>query len=186
MCSILAYLFFVVYYMLFEHSLIVFRLFQWLCFNLYCKIAHEKNVDGLVSLLLANTYVFDTRYRVHGLEKLPIGISSIVAIYHQSLYDIAIIGWLMRKALPKLFNQIDLVKGSPRVLFSRNHCGVVLVKIITRTLFICRRRMDEYMETFNRAKVILPEAVRGLKGETGASAGYGLQNQVANMHLQFM
>ena len=55
MWSILAYLFFVVYYMLFEHSLIVFRLFQWLCFNLYCKIAHEKNVDGLVSLMLANT-----------------------------------------------------------------------------------------------------------------------------------
>lgn len=176
MQKLLAYPLSVIYYLLFGLTLVVFHIIQWFCFNLFGYEAHKKSVDILCFFLVANTYVLGTRYKIRGLEKLPIGVPLIIAANHQSLYDITTTGWFMRKVHPKFISKIDLGKGIPSISYNLNHGGSVLInRKDPRQSLSAIKKMAQYIETNKRATVIYPEGTRSKTGKPRPFADNGLK-----------
>lgn len=176
MQKLLAYPLSVIYYLLFGLTLVVFHIIQWFCFNLFGYEAHKKSVDILCFFLVANTYVLGTRYKIRGLEKLPIGVPLIIAANHQSLYDITTTGWFMRKVHPKFISKIELGKGIPSISYNLNHGGSVLInRKDPRQSLSAIKKMAQYIETNKRATVIYPEGTRSKSGKPRPFADNGLK-----------
>lgn len=176
MQKLLAYPLSVIYYLLFGLTLVVFHIIQWFCFNLFGYEAHKKSVDILCFFLVANTYVLGTRYKIRGLEKLPIGVPLIIAANHQSLYDITTTGWFMRKVHPKFISKIELGKGIPSISYNLNHGGSVLInRKDPRQSLSAIKKMAQYIETNKRATVIYPEGTRSKTGKPRPFADNGLK-----------
>ena len=116
-----------IYYLLFGSTLVIFHVIQWICFNLFGYEAHKKSADALMFFLVLNTYILGTRYKVTGLDNLPLGIPLIIASNHQSWYDIAALGWFLRKVHPKFVSKIELGKGIPSISYNLRHGGSVLI-----------------------------------------------------------
>jgi 1-acyl-sn-glycerol-3-phosphate acyltransferase len=172
----LAYPLSVIYYLLFGCTLAVFHIIQWLCFNLFGYNAHKKSVDVLCFFLVANTYALGTRYKIRGLDKLPMGVPLIIAANHQSLYDITTIGWFMRKVHPKFISKIELGKGIPSISYNLNHGGSVLIdRKDPKQSLSAIKEMAQYIETNKRAVVIFPEGTRSKTGKPRPFAENGLK-----------
>ena len=176
MQKLLAYPISVIYYLLFGSTLVFFHAVQWLCFNLFGYKAHKKSVDALSFFLVVNTFVLGTRYKVINRNKLPIGVPLIIASNHQSLYDIIIIGWFMRKVHPKFISKIELGKGIPSISYNLNHGGSVLIdRKDAKQSLSAIRQMAQYIETNKRSAVIFPEGTRSKTGKPKPFAENGLK-----------
>lgn len=176
MQKVLAYPLSVIYYVLFGSTLVIFHVIQWICFNLFGYYAHKKSVDVLCFFLVVNTYVLGTRYKIKGLDKLPTGVPLIIAANHQSLYDIASIGWYMRKIHPKFISKVELGKGIPSISYNLNHGGSVLIdRKDAKQSLSAIREMAQYIETNKRSAVIFPEGTRSKTGKPGPFAENGLK-----------
>ena len=174
--KIISYPLSAIYYLLFGTTLAFFHVVQWICFNLFGYKAHKKSVDVLSFFLVANTYVLATRYKVSGLEKLPIDTPLIIASNHQSLYDITSICWFMRKVHPKFISKIELGKGIPSISYNLNHGGSVLIdRKDPKQALTAIRVMAEYIETNKRSAVIFPEGTRSKTGRPRPFAENGLK-----------
>ena len=126
--------------------------------------------------LVANTYVLGTRYKIHNLNKLPLGVPLIIAANHQSLYDITTMGWFMRKVHPKFISKIELGKGIPSISYNLNHGGSVLIDRKDPKQSLSEiKKMAEYIETYNRATIIFPEGTRSKTGAPKPFAENGLK-----------
>ncbi|MDR0332350.1 MAG: 1-acyl-sn-glycerol-3-phosphate acyltransferase [Dysgonamonadaceae bacterium] len=176
MQKLLAYPLSVVYYLMFGFTLVFFHVVQWLCLNLFGYTAHKKSVDVMSFFLTFNTYVLGTRYKVVGVDKLPIGVPIIIAANHQSLYDIIAIGWFLRKIHPKFISKIELGKGIPSISYNLQHGGSVLInRKDAKQSLSAIRKMGEYIEANKRSAVIFPEGTRSKTGKPKAFAENGLK-----------
>ena len=176
MRKLLAYPLSVVYYLLFGSTLVVFHVIQWICFNFLGYEAHKKSVDVLCFFLVANTYVLGTRYKVKGLDKLPMGTPLIIAANHQSLYDITTLGWYLRKVHPKFISKIELGKGIPSISYNLNHGGSALIdRKDPKQSLSAIKEMAQYIETNKRSVIIFPEGTRSKTGEPKPFAENGLK-----------
>lgn len=174
--KIISYLLSAIYYVLFGFTLVFFHIIQWICFNLFGYKAHKKSVDVLSFFLVANTYLLGTRYKVTGLEKLPVNQPLIIASNHQSLYDITSICWFMRKVHPKFISKIELGKGIPSISYNLNHGGSVLIdRKDPKQALSAIRIMAEYIEKNKRSAVIFPEGTRSKTGKPRPFAENGLK-----------
>ncbi len=176
MQKIIAYPLSAIYYLLFGGTLIFFHLVQWVCFNLFGYEAHKKSVDVLSFFLVANTYVLGTRYKVRGIDKLPVGVPLIIAANHQSLYDITSLSWFMRKVHPKFVSKIELGKGIPSISYNLVHGGSVLIdRKDAKQSLTAIREMGQYIETNKRSAIIFPEGTRSRTGKPRPFAENGLK-----------
>lgn len=176
MLKLISYPLSIIYYLLFGIALVVFHPIQWICFNLFGYNAHKKSVDILNWVLVANTYILGTRYKIENLDKLPEGAPVIIAANHQSLYDIPAIIWFMRKIHPKFISKIELAKGIPSISYNLNHGGsVVIDRKDPKQSLSAIRKMAEYIETNKRAAVIYPEGTRSRTGKPRPFAENGLK-----------
>ena len=166
MQKLIAYPLSIIYYLLFGSTIVIFQVIQWICFNLFGYYAHKRSVDFLCFFLVANTYALGTRYKVKGVEKLPVGVPLIIASNHQSLYDITALGWFLRKVHPKYISKIELGKGIPSFSYNLQHGGSVLIdRDDPKQSLSAIRKMAEYIETHKRSTVIFPEGTRSKTGK---------------------
>ena len=176
MQKIISYPLSIIFYLLFGITLVIFHPVQWLCFNLFGYKAHKKSVDILNFFLVVNTYILGTRYKVEGIEKLPLGVPLIIASNHQSLYDITTIIWFMRKVHPKFVSKIELGKGIPSISYNLNHGGSVLIdRKDPKQSLSAIKQLGEYIEVNKRSAVIFPEGTRSKDGRPKKFAENGLK-----------
>jgi len=174
--KLIAYPVSIVYYLLFGLILVIFHPVQWLCFNLSGYEAHKKSVDALLFLLVANTYLLGTKYKIRNRDKLPIGVPLIIVANHQSLYDISTIGWFLRKAHPKYISKIELGKGIPSISYNLKHGGSALIdRKNPKQSLSAIKEMAQYIEAKKRSTVIFPEGTRSKTGQPKPFADNGLK-----------
>ena len=176
MQKIIAYPLSIIYYLLFGITLVVFHVAQWICLNVFGYDAHKKSVDILCFFLVANTYVLGTRYKIIGLEKLPIDTPLIIVANHQSLYDITTFGWFLRKVHPKFISKIELGKGIPSISYNLRHGGSVLIdRKDAKQSLSAIRDMGQYIEKNRRSTIIFPEGTRSKDGKPLKFAENGIK-----------
>ncbi len=176
MQKIVAYPLSVIYYLLLGSTLVFFHVAQWICFNLFGYNAHKKSVDVFCFFLVANTYVLGTRYKIRGIDKIPTDKPLIIAVNHQSFYDITTLGWFMRKFHPKYVSKIELGKGIPGISYNLRHGGSVLInRKDAKQSLSAIREMAQYIEAHNRSTVIFPEGTRSKDGKPKPFAENGLK-----------
>lgn len=176
MKKLIAYPLSAIYYLLFGMTLIIFHVIQWICYNFFGYEAHKKSADALMFFLVLNTYILGTKYKVTGLEKLPLGTPLIIVANHQSWYDITAIAWYMRKVHPKFVSKIELGKGIPSISYNLKHGGSVLIdRKNAKQSLSAIQEMGKYIERHNRSVVIFPEGTRSRTAEPGPFAVNGLK-----------
>lgn len=176
MKKLIAYPLSAFYYLLFGMTLVIFHVIQWICYNFFGYEAHKKSADALMFFLVLNTYILGTKYKVTGLEKLPLGTPLIIAANHQSWYDITAIAWYMRKVHPKFVSKIELGKGIPSISYNLKHGGSVLIdRKNAKQSLSAIQEMGKYIERHNRSVVIFPEGTRSRTAEPRPFAVNGLK-----------
>lgn len=165
-----------IYYIIFLLLLVIFHPVQVICFNIFGYQAHKKSVDILNGLLVFNTHLLGTTYKVNGIEKIPTGVPLIIVANHQSMYDIPAIIWFMRKFHPKFISKKELGKGIPSVSYNLRHGGSVLIdRKDPKQALPAIKGLAEYIQKHNRAAVIFPEGTRSRTGEPKRFSENGLK-----------
>jgi len=176
MQKILSYPISFIYYIIFLLLLVIFHPVQVICLNIFGYQAHKKSVDILNGLLVLNTHLLGTSYKVTGIEKIPAGVPLIIVANHQSMYDIPAIIWFMRKFHPKFISKKELGKGIPSVSYNLRHGGSVLIdRKDPKQALPAIKGMAEYIQKHNRSAVIFPEGTRSRTGEPKRFSENGLK-----------
>lgn len=165
MQKIISYPISVLYYLIFGLLLVLFHPIQWICLHLFGYQAHKKSIDILNLLLIMNTRMIGTTYKIENLNILPKDVPLIIVANHQSLYDIPAIIWFMRKVHPKFISKKELGKGIPSISFNLRHGGSVLIdRKDPKQALPAIKQITEYIETHKRSAVIFPEGTRSRTG----------------------
>lgn len=165
-----------IYYLCFGLMLVIFHPIQWLCLNLFGYQAHKKSVDYLNFLLLKCTNLLGTTYRFENRELVPKGVPIIFVANHQSMYDIVVIIWFLRRFHPKFVSKKELGKGIPSVSFNLRHGGSVLIdRKDPKQAIPTIKGLSDYIEKYRRSAVIFPEGTRSKNGQPKEFAQSGLK-----------
>jgi len=145
---------------------LIFHPIQWICFNVFGYQAHKKSVDILNSYLLRCGHLLGATFAVSGVENVPEKAPVIFVANHQSLYDIIMIIWFLRKTHPKFVSKKELGKGIPSVSYNLRQGGSVLIdRKDPKQALPAIKRLGEYIQKYNRAAVIFPEGTRSKNGK---------------------
>ena len=112
-----------IHYLLFGLLLVIFHPIQWICFNAFGYKAHKRSVDILNFFLVCTYYVLGDRVIFINKQNLPIGRPIIFVANHQSMYDIPVMIWFLRKYHAKFISKIELAKGIPSISYNLRHGG---------------------------------------------------------------
>ena len=165
MRKILACFFSVINYTLFAVILLVFHAAQFMAYNLGGYKAHKLVVDGLNICLILNLYTLLCRPVFKGFKDLPKDRPLIIISNHQSMHDIAPIGFGFRKHHPKFIAKKELDKNLPSVSYNLQKGGSVLIDRrngaqAIREIF----KLGKYLELKNYSVCLFPEGTRSENG----------------------
>jgi 1-acyl-sn-glycerol-3-phosphate acyltransferase len=176
MGKIISYPISIIYYLIFGLILCVFHVIQWICFNVFGYQAHKKSVDYLNLSLVRCTQILGTTYKIENLEFVPKGVPVIIVANHQSMYDVPLIIWFLRRLHPKFISKKELGKGIPSVSYNLRHGGSVLIDRKDPQQALPEiKKVAEYIEKYNRSVVIFPEGTRSKTGEPKKFSETGLK-----------
>lgn len=176
MQKLISYPISIVYYLCFGLCLVVFHPIQWICLTLFGYQAHKKSVDYLNFCLLRCTNLLGARYSVDFSDTIPKDVPIIFVANHQSLFDIIVIIWYLRRHHPKFVSKKELGKGIPSVSFNLRHGGSVLIdRKDPKQAIPVIKGLSEYIEKHNRSAVIFPEGTRSKNGKPKEFAQNGLK-----------
>lgn len=179
--KIISYSITIIYYLIFGLILCVFHVIQWICFNVFGYQAHKKSVDYLNLSLVRCTQILGTTYKIENLEFVPKGVPVIIVANHQSMYDVPLIIWFLRRLHPKFISKKELGKGIPSVSYNLRHGGSVLIDRKDPQQALPEiKKVAEYIETHNRSVVIFPEGTRSKTGEPKKFSENGLKTLYQN------
>ncbi len=154
-----------VHYIFFGLVLVICHPIQWFCFNVFGYKAHKRVVDGMNLLLTASYYLLGNTVKFTNKQNLPIGRPIIFIANHQSLYDIPVLIWFLRKYHAKFISKIELTKGVPSVSYNLRHGGAANIdrkdprQSITEIM-----KLGTRMKEKNWSAVIFPEGTRSKDG----------------------
>lgn len=181
MGKIISYPISIIYYLIFGLILCVFHVIQWICFNVFGYQAHKKSVDYLNLSLVRCTQILGTTYKIENLEFVPKGVPVIIVANHQSMYDVPLIIWFLRRLHPKFISKKELGKGIPSVSYNLRHGGSVLIDRKDPQQALPEiKKVAEYIEKYNRSVVIFPEGTRSKTGEPKKFSENGLKTLYQN------
>lgn len=181
MGKIISYPISIIYYLIFGLILCVFHVIQWICFNVFGYQAHKKSVDYLNFFLVRCTQILGTTYKIENREFAPKGVPVIIVANHQSMYDIPLIIWFLRRLHPKFISKKELGKGIPSVSYNLRHGGSVLIDRKDPQQALPEiKKVAEYIEKYNRSVVIFPEGTRSKTGEPKKFSENGLKTLYQN------
>lgn len=89
--------------------------------------AHKIVLDLMNLCLVTNFRTAGTRFKVTFDTPIPEQTPVILVSNHQSMYDIPLIIWNLRKYHPKFIAKRELGKGIPSISFALRHMGSVLI-----------------------------------------------------------
>ncbi|MGF1534292.1 MAG: lysophospholipid acyltransferase family protein [Bernardetiaceae bacterium] len=146
-------------------TLLVFHGLQWLALRLGGYRAHKKTVDYMNWCLMRSLHFAGARITLEDRASLPEGVPLIVISNHQSMFDVAMMGWLLRKHHPKYVSKQELAHGIPSVSFNLRHGGSVLInRKDPRQSIAALQAFGKYLDQNNYAGCIFPEGTRTRDG----------------------
>lgn len=117
------YILSIVHYLAFGLLLVIFHPIQWICFNAFGYKVHKWSVDTLNFFLVSTYYLLGNTVTFTNKQNLPIGRPIIFIANHQSMYDIPVMIWFLRKYHAKFISKIELAKGIPSISYNLRHGG---------------------------------------------------------------
>lgn len=177
----------VLFYPCFFGSLLVFHVIQVVSRCVFGKKAHKKSVDLLnFSLLKCINLVGNTTKFINN-HKLPENKPLLIVANHQSMFDICMISWYMRKHAPLFISKIELGKGIPSISYNLRHGGSVLIDRNNKrqslpTLMSFGKKLEQNIET----GVIFPEGTRSRNGAPKEFSSSGLKILTRSMPSGFI
>ncbi len=174
--KIISYPLSLLFYLFFGISLLFFHGIQVFCRHVLGKRAHQKSVDLLNFCLLTCLYTLGSRAVYKNSYNIPTDKPLIIVSNHQSMYDICMMVWFMRKHAPKFISKIELGKGIPSISYNLRHGGSVLIdrknpRQSLPALANFGKRIAKDIDT----AVIFPEGTRSKTGIPKSFAPNGLK-----------
>lgn len=165
MRKLLGYILSPLQYLLFALALLIFHPIQWICFNAFGYRAHKWSVDTLNCFLVSTYYSLGNTVKFTNKQNLPIGRPIIFVANHQSLYDIPVMIWFLRKYHAKFISKIELAKGIPSISYNLRHGGAANIdRSDPRQAITEIARLGTRMKENKWSAMIFPEGTRAKDG----------------------
>ncbi len=173
---ILSYPLSIIFYVSFGLTLLVFQPLQWLGKNLGGRSGHRGVVNIMNLFLLRCLHFLGVRISFKNIHKLPKDQSLIIVSNHQSMFDVPLISWYLRKHKPKFISKIELGKGIPSISFNLRHGGHVLIdRKNPKQSIPALSKFGKFITENIFSAVIFPEGTRSRDGRPKEFAPTGLK-----------
>jgi 1-acyl-sn-glycerol-3-phosphate acyltransferase len=165
MRKFLGYILSPIHYLLFALMLCIFHPIQWICFNAFGYKAHKRSVDILNFFLVCTYYALGNTVTFTNKQQLPVGRPIIFLANHQSLYDIPVMIWFLRKYHAKFISKIELAKGIPSISYNLRHGGAANIdRKDSRQSITEIAKLGTRMKENKWSAMIFPEGTRSKDG----------------------
>ncbi|WP_378180814.1 lysophospholipid acyltransferase family protein [Aquimarina sp. SS2-1] len=137
---------------------------------------HRSMVNLMNLCLLRCLHLLGVTFSFKNEHKLPTDRSLIIVSNHQSMFDIPLISWYLRKHKPKFISKIELGKGIPSISFNLRHGGHALIDRKNAKQSIPEiSRFAKFIAINKFSAVIFPEGTRSRDGAPKQFAHTGLK-----------
>jgi 1-acyl-sn-glycerol-3-phosphate acyltransferase len=166
MRKFLGYILTPIHYLLFGLMLVIFHPIQWICFNAFGYKAHKLSVDALNFFLVCTYYPLGNVVTFVNKQNLPVGRPIIFLANHQSLFDIPVMIWFLRKYHAKFISKVELAKGIPSISYNLRHGGAANIDRKDPRQSITKiARLGTRMKENKWSAMIFPEGTRSKDGK---------------------
>lgn len=156
----------IVFLLLFGLIIVIFHPLQMLGLSIGYKW-HKRVVDGMIFCMNSIIPLSGNWISVKNLAgDLPTDKPMIIVSNHQSMYDIPVIGWALRKHHPKYIAKDSLAKGIPSISYNIRNGGSIFIdrknprESTKKILEFCN-----YLNETNRAGCLFAEGRREKDGK---------------------
>lgn len=166
----------ILFYFFFGLFLLVFHGIQVIALKVFGLKAQEKVIALLNFFLLKCTYLLIGSSGFKCNYSLPTDAPLIVVSNHQSMFDIPLFAWYLRKFNPKYISKKELGKGIPSISYNLRNGGSVLIDRKNKRQAL--PAISEFGKQINEKKgmaVIFPEGTRSKTGAPKKFAETGLK-----------
>ena len=148
--------------------------------RLFGQRPQEHVAGALQAALVAAFRLCDTRLLVERAAGVQPTASYIVVSNHQSMFDIPIIGTLLRSNFPKYVSKRELARGIPSVSYNLRRGGHALIdRSDAPSALAAIRELGERVRDGRCSAVIFPEGTRARQGALGEFRRAGLATLLA-------
>lgn len=163
--KIFAALLSILFYPLFFGCLLIFHAIQVVCLRVFGKKAHKKSVDYLNFFLIKCLNVMGNTTQFINEHEIPKNKPLLFVANHQSMFDITMIVWYMKKYSPKFISKIELGNGIPSISYNLRHGGSILIDRKNKRQSLPKLiNFGKKLETNNETGVLFPEGTRSKDG----------------------
>ncbi len=178
---ILSYPLSILFYLFFGGILVIFHPVQWMAKNFGGPSVHRGVVNLMNLCLLRCLHVLGVTFSFKNEYKLPEHQPLIMVSNHQSMLDIPLISWYLRRNKPKFISKIELGKGIPSISYNLKHGGNVLIdRKNPKQSIPALSEFGKFITKHNFSAVIFPEGTRSRNGELKPFAPTGLKILIKN------
>lgn len=165
MNKLFGFLFTPIHYLFFFLLLLIFHVVQVIAFNFFGEKAHKRSVDLLNFFLLQNFRTIGTRIKFIINYSLPVGQTIIAISNHQSMYDMPMIIWYLRKINLKFVSKKELAKGIPSISYNLRHSGAALIDRNDKAQALAEiEKLGKLIQEKKLSALIFPEGTRSKTG----------------------
>jgi len=155
----------ILFYPLFFGCLLIFHVIQVVCLQVFGKKSHQISVNFLNFFLIKCLNVMGNRTSYTNKHQIPKGKPLLFVSNHQSMFDVPMIIWYMRKYNPKFISKIELGKGIPSISYNLRHGGAILIDRKNRRQSLpALINFGKKLQTNNGTGVLFPEGTRSKDG----------------------
>lgn len=178
----LRYILSIAFNFFFGLTLIIFHPIQIFCRHLVGKKMHAKSVNLMNFFLLKCLWAAASRSSYTNSHNIPDDKAVIIVSNHQSMYDVVMIVWYMRKHAPQFISKMELGRGIPSISYNLRHGGSVLIdRKNSRQAIPALINFAKGLAVTKGTAVIFPEGTRSKDGSPRSFAPNGLKTLLKYM-----